>query len=52
MHIPDGFIDGKTAAAAVVISLAGVGLALRQVRCELPARKVQNDRWGKNPIED
>ena len=40
MHIPDGFIDGKTAATAAVISFASVGLALRQVRRELPPRKV------------
>ena len=40
MHIPDGFLDGKTAATAAVISFAGVGLALRQVRRELPPRKV------------
>lgn len=40
MHIPDGFIDGKTAAVAAALSMVGVGLALRQVRRELPARKV------------
>jgi cobalt/nickel transport system permease protein len=40
MHIPDGFIDGKTAAAAAVLSIGGVGLALRRVRFELPPRKV------------
>ena len=40
MHIPDGFIDGKTATAAAIISLSGVGVALRQVRRELPQRKV------------
>lgn len=40
MHIPDGFIDGKTAAATAALSAAGIGLALRQVRRELPARKV------------
>lgn len=40
MHIPDGFLDGKTAATAAVISFAGVGLALRQVKRELPPRKV------------
>ena len=40
MHIPDGFIDGKTAATAAVLSLSGVGLALRQVRRALPPRKV------------
>ena len=40
MHIPDGFLDGKTAVAAAVISAAGVGFALRQVKRELPPRKV------------
>ena len=40
MHIPDGFIDGKTAAVTTVISAAGVGFALRQVRHELPPRRV------------
>jgi len=40
MHIPDGFIDGKTAATTALLSAAGVGLALRQVRRRLPARRV------------
>jgi cobalt/nickel transport system permease protein len=40
MHIPDGFIDGKTAAVTAVISAVGVGFALRQVRRELPPRRV------------
>ena len=40
MHIPDGFIDGKTAAATALLSAAGVGLALRQVRRRLPPRRV------------
>ncbi|MCU0784122.1 MAG: energy-coupling factor ABC transporter permease, partial [Verrucomicrobia bacterium] len=40
MHIPDGFIDGKTAAATTVLAVAGVGLALRRVKRELPPRKV------------
>ncbi len=40
MHIPDGFIDGKTALTAAAISVAGVGLALRQVRRDLPARRM------------
>jgi cobalt/nickel transport system permease protein len=40
MHIPDGFIDGKTAAATAVLSVTGVGLALRRVKRELPPRKV------------
>ena len=40
MHIPDGFLDGKTAVAAAAISAVGVGLALRQVRRELPPRRM------------
>ena len=40
MHIPDGFIDGRTALTAAAISAVGVGLALRQVRRELPPRRV------------
>jgi cobalt/nickel transport system permease protein len=40
MHIPDGFIDGKTAATAAVISVAGLALALRRVRRDLPARRM------------
>jgi cobalt/nickel transport system permease protein len=40
MHIPDGFIDAKTAVATAALSAAGVGLALRRVRRELPPRQV------------
>jgi cobalt/nickel transport system permease protein len=40
MHIPDGFIDGKTAATTALLSAAGVGLALRQVRRKLAPRRV------------
>jgi cobalt/nickel transport system permease protein len=40
MHIPDGFLDLKTAATAAGLSVVGVGLALRQVRRELPPRRV------------
>jgi cobalt/nickel transport system permease protein len=40
MHIPDGFIDGKTAVTTAVLSLAGVSLALREVRRKLPPRRV------------
>lgn len=40
MHIPDGFIDGKTAAVTGALSVTGVGLALRQIKRELPARRV------------
>lgn len=40
MHIPDGFIDGKTAATTAALAAAGVGLSLRNVKRELPPRKV------------
>ena len=40
MHIPDGFIDGKTAAVTGALSAMGVGLALRQIKRELPPRRV------------
>jgi cobalt/nickel transport system permease protein len=40
MHIPDGFIDGKTAATTAALSAVGVGLALRQVRRRLERRRV------------
>jgi len=40
VHIPDGFLDAKTALATGVLATAGLGLALRQVRRELPPRRV------------
>lgn len=40
MHIPDGFLDAKTAATAGVLSAVGVGVALRRVQRELPPRKI------------
>jgi len=40
MHIPDGFIDAKTAVTTAALAAAGVGLALRQVRRGLPRRRV------------
>lgn len=40
MHVPDGFIDVKTAVTASALAVAGLGFALRQVRRELPARRV------------
>lgn len=40
MHTPDGFLDAKTAVTTAALSVAGVGLALRQVRKELPPRRV------------
>lgn len=40
MHVPDGFIDVKTALAAAALATAGLGFALRQARRELPVRRV------------
>lgn len=40
MHIPDGFLDAKTAAAAAALAAAGLGLALRDVRRSVPANRV------------
>jgi cobalt/nickel transport system permease protein len=40
MHIPDGFLDARTAAATAGLSLAGVGFALRQARRHVPPRNV------------
>ena len=40
MHIPDGFLDAKTAATAAALSAGGLALAVRRARVQLPARKV------------
>jgi len=40
MHIPDGFLDAKTVAAASVLSAAAIGRALRGVKRTLTPRKV------------
>ena len=40
MHIPDGFVDGKTAVTAAVLAVGGLALALRQAKRELPPRRV------------
>ena len=40
MHIPDGFLDGKTAVATGVLAATGLGVALRQARAHLPPRRV------------
>src|SRR5512146_2945908 len=40
MHIPDGFLDTKTAAATGAIAALGLGVALRQARFHLPPRRV------------
>lgn len=40
MHIPDGFLDAKTAVATVVLAASGLNVALRQARRQLPAQRV------------
>jgi len=40
MHIPDGFLDARTLVAAAGLATVGVGLALREVRRNLPPRRV------------
>lgn len=40
MHIPDGFLDAKTAVAAAALAAAGLGIALRHARAHLPPRRV------------
>ena len=39
MHIPDGFIDAKTAGLTAVSAAAGLGYALRHVRRTLPPER-------------
>jgi cobalt/nickel transport system permease protein len=40
MHLPDGFLDAKTALAAGAFSVCGLGLALHQVKKSLTPRRV------------
>ncbi len=40
MHIPDGFLDVKTAVATGALALAGLGVALRQVGRSLPRARM------------
>ncbi len=40
MHIPDGFLDAKTAVATSVLATAGLGLALAGVRRTVPPRRI------------
>jgi len=40
VHIPDGFISPQTVVVTAVLAAGGVALALREVRRELPPRKV------------
>ncbi|TAN38727.1 MAG: cobalt transporter [Verrucomicrobia bacterium] len=40
MHIPDGFLDAKTALTTGVLAAAGLGVALRRVRETLPPQRL------------
>lgn len=40
MHLPDGFLDTKTALVSTGMAVAGVGVALRQVRASLEPRQM------------
>ena len=40
MHLPDGFLDAKTALLSTGAATAGVAFALRQVRTTLPPRRL------------
>jgi cobalt/nickel transport system permease protein len=40
MHIPDGFLDGKTLALTGALSLGGLAVAARQVNRTLPRNKI------------
>ncbi len=40
MHIPDGFLDAKTAILSAGLAAAGIGIALRSVRRTASARRV------------
>src|SRR5580698_7066556 len=40
MHIPDGFLDAKTAIAAGALSTAAIGMSLWQTHRTLPRKKV------------
>jgi cobalt/nickel transport system permease protein len=40
VHIPDGFLDTKTAVATAALAAAGLGVALRRARLHFPSRRV------------
>jgi cobalt/nickel transport system permease protein len=40
MHIPDGFLDAKTALTAAAISATGLAIAMPRLRRQMPPRKV------------
>jgi len=40
MHLPDGFLDGKTAVASAALAVGGIAWAVRGVRRTLPAGRM------------
>jgi cobalt/nickel transport system permease protein len=40
VHIPDGFLDARTVVTTAAVSVVGLGFALRQIRRNLPPRRV------------
>jgi cobalt/nickel transport system permease protein len=40
MHVPDGFLDARTLVATAGLAAVGLGFALREVRRNLPSRRV------------
>ncbi len=40
MHIPDGFLDPKTAIASGVVAATGLGMAIRQVKRTFPSSRI------------
>jgi cobalt/nickel transport system permease protein len=40
MHIPDGFLDPKTAAASGVVAVAGLGIAIRHMKRTFPSSRI------------
>jgi cobalt/nickel transport system permease protein len=40
MHVPDGFLDVRTAIATGLLAAAGLAVALRQARLRMPPRRV------------
>src|SRR5579859_5323362 len=40
MHLPDGFLDARTALLSTGVATAGVGIALRQARAALQPRQM------------
>lgn len=40
MHIPDGFLDGRTAAVSAALSVAALGVALNHAKRSMPPRRI------------